>query len=74
MTRKSIWWAIRAAFWYRWDYGIPLFFCKGYGWSAWFHAFTLRATYNSEPQLSDETCQQETPREAVANDVSYWEE
>lgn len=66
---KSLWWALQCVFWYRWDHGVPLF--TRYIVSAWWHGFYLRTVYNTDASLLDE---EDTPREAVANDVSYWEE
>lgn len=66
--KKSIWWAMRCVFWYWWDYGVPLI---SRGSTAWWHGFNLRSNYNEDDALADED---NSPREAVEIDVSYWEE
>lgn len=68
---KSTWWALQATFWYWWDCGVPLF---GRLDTAWTHGFHLRDCYNDDSIIpADDPAQEDSAREAVANDVGYWE-
>lgn len=68
-VEKSIWWGLCASFWYWWDFGVPLFFARD---TAFWHGFHLRSVYNTE-YVNDPDILNDTARDAVSTDVSYWE-
>lgn len=71
-TKLSVLWALQATFWFWWDYSLPLMPMPRYSSTAWWHGFYLRTCLNEDPALTDDDIG--TAREAVAVDVSYWEE